>query len=134
MDKTKTRLLSKEQMIRELLDERATWTDDERFEGTMDDLMKIVDSRNTVVREGAQQGIPIVQMMRDDLSEAWEKYKIQLRKDGGIETIKNAAMMGRIRGLAQAVATVESPYTRLHSPAREWMENVKRVMNEARRR
>ena len=125
------KVLSKEIMIRDLLEGAiGDWQD---LDDVMTQVMNIVESRNTVVREGAKQGIPIVQMMRDDLKAAWKKYHEQLHKDGGIETIKNAALMGRVRGLAQAVATVESPYTRLHSPQREWLEIVKRTMNEARR-
>jgi hypothetical protein len=123
---------SKELMLRDLLE--GAIGDWQQLDDLMDQVMAIVDSRNTVVREGAQQGIPIVSMMRGDLKDAWAKYREQLKKDGGIETIRNAALMGRVRGLAQAVATVESPYTRLHSPKREWLENVKKVMEEARRR
>jgi len=125
------KVMSKERMLRDLLE--GAIGDWQELDTLMDEVMTIVESRNTVVREGAKQGIPIVQMMRDDLKAAWAKYRDQLHKDGGIETIRNAALMGRVRGLAQAVATVESPYTRLHSPQREWLEIVKRTMNEARR-
>jgi hypothetical protein len=131
-----TSIKSKELLIREILEGANLFLGSRgltELDETVEAIMEVVETRNTVVREGAAQGIPIVSMMREDLKEAWKKYREQLHKDGGIETARNAALMGRVRGLAQAVATVESPYTRIHSPKREWLENVKRVMNEARR-
>jgi len=137
MDTTKTRLLSKEQMIRDILEGANLFLGSRgltELDEALAEIMKVVETRNPVMREAASQGIPVVEMMRQDLRAAWEKYNAQLKKDGGIETLDNVALMGRVRGLAQALATVQSPYTRLHESPRVWIQYVKRVMEEGKQR
>jgi hypothetical protein len=111
---------SKEALIKEILQEEY------QEEGFLDDLlariMMIVDSRNLVVRENNKQGIPILSMIREDLDAARESWKAE--SDGA----KKARIRGRMAGLAQALATVQSPYTRLHGSKTEWGDYVKKVM------
>lgn len=118
---------SKETLIKEILEREMGWTIDARSHRAMlAEIMMVVDSRNLVIRENNAQGIPILGMIRDDLKNAWAAWKKAEDSDK-----KNVAR-GRVRGLAQALATVQSPYTRLHGGG-SWSAYVREVEEEARR-
>lgn len=114
---------SKEALIRDILEREFT---EDTTEPILAEIMMVVDSRNLVIRENNAQGIPILGMIRDDLKEAWAAWKKAEDSDK-----KNVAR-GRVRGLAQALATVQSPYTRLHGGG-SWSAYVREVEEEARR-
>jgi len=89
---------------------------------------------NPVIRATNQMGIPIVAMLENDLIEAWRAYDAQLKKDGGVETVQNMAIRGRVRGLAQALALMQSPYTRLADgpKSKKWLKYIQSVSQSAR--
>jgi hypothetical protein len=90
---------------------------------------------NEYVRTENRGGVPIVSILRRDLTDAWRSYDKEVARHGD-GTDKAIAIKGRIRGLAQALALIQSPYTRLKADEGEgvadWNRYVMRVMNEYR--
>jgi hypothetical protein len=86
---------------------------------------------NEFVREENRGGVPIVGMLRQDLTDAWVAHLKAVREEGD-GSDKALATKGRVRGLAQAVATIQSPYSRTQGSKAEWSRYVLRVMNEYR--
>lgn len=86
---------------------------------------------NEIIRgSAAHGGLSILQMMEEDLIEAW------LAHDQLEEGDKKRVIRGRIRGIAQCIALVRSPYSRrdLGSTSRRWMQVIKDQENEGHAR
>lgn len=116
------RVTSKETLIREILEEAVDQDRIDDADDLLGQIMQVVDDRNLVVRENNKQGIPIVSMIRDDLDKAREAWKQET------DAAKKSRIRGRMLGLAQALATVQSPYSRIHGSPGDWHRYVLGVM------
>lgn len=89
----------------------------------------IEDHVNERVREVRMSGRSLLSMLDDDLEAAWVAHSAA--SEG-----KRATVRGRVRGLAQAIATVRSPFSRsdLGADSRAWAEEIRRTEDEALRR
>lgn len=95
----------------------------------------ITEHENELVRKSVMKGQSLLQMLDDDLEAAWVAYNevAVLGADNSASLKKMATIRGRIRGLAQAIATVKSPFSRqnLGGNSKDWAEVIKRTEDEA---
>lgn len=85
---------------------------------------------NEIVRAAAHVGVPVLWTLRQDLVAAFTLISA-LKSAGELE--KARQVRARARGLAQALATVHSPFTREEygGESGAWMRVVQGVENEA---
>lgn len=97
-------------------------------EGT-DDEPPITEHKNELLRESIVKGQTLLQMLDDDLEAAWGAYLDLDFPDGD----KGKVVRGRIRGLAQAIATIRSPFSRqnMAGNASGWAAVIKSTEDEA---
>lgn len=92
--------------------------------------------QNEVIRAGAHHGMSILNLMQEDLVEAWIAHDAIEFWASPQQEKRQATVRGRIRGIAQCVALVTSPYSRreLGKNSRAWMDQIKRVEDEGHAR
>lgn len=93
--------------------------------------------QNEVIRAGAHHGMSILEEMEKDLVQAWIAHDQQLKKARDDEMDSRVRIIrGRIRGIAQCIALVKSPYSRreLGPTSVEWMRVIKQQEAEGHAR
>ena len=86
--------------------------------------------QNEVIRASAHHGLSILNEMEKDLTEAWLSHDAMAPGD------KQRVVRGRIRGIAQCIALIRSPYSRreLGPTSRRWMNVIKQTEDEGHAR
>jgi hypothetical protein len=93
--------------------------------------------QNEVIRASAHHGLSILNEMEKDLVEAWLSHDQLNEEEGyGSSDQKIRVVRGRIRGIAQCIALIRSPYSRreLGPTSRRWMDVIKQTEDEGHAR
>lgn len=102
---------------------------------TTDEILRalgITHHVNEAVRTRTSTTRSLLNMLDDDLLAAWVAWsKIKQTDPGGAK--KADVVRGRIRGLAQAITTVRSPFSRedLGAKSTAWADAIKRTETES---
>ena len=98
----------------------------------------ITEHKNELLRESICAGQSLLEMLDDDLEVAWGAWlDMNQQLEGSPFDVvlqkKTATCRGRVRGLAQAITTVRSPFSRTNMGARStaWAQAIKNTEDEA---